>query len=60
MVFYPSPLTLFQLYAKLKEEKDFGRAFKSAVSKKSGINNYGGLGTNSAEGWLLGVIGGRV
>ncbi|KAK2190670.1 hypothetical protein NP493_70g00021 [Ridgeia piscesae] len=38
------------LYAKLKEQHDFGRSFKKAVSRREGIENYGGMADISAEG----------
>jgi len=43
-------LTLLQLYALLKDQRDFGSRFKKVVSTKTGLDNYAGMSAISAEG----------
>jgi len=39
-----------QLYALLKDTHDFGSRFKRVVATRTGLDNYGGMSSTSAEG----------
>ena len=39
-----------QLYVKLKKEHDLGHTFKKVVTKREGVENYGGMSETSTEG----------